>query len=145
HGLEHDVRMIDDCRDMPAAYLLANVVVAPSTRPEAFGRTVTEAQAMGRPIIAADHGGARETILPGVTGRLVPPGDAAALADAIAEAIALDQAERNQLSDDAIAHVRANFTNEVMCAKTLKVYDEVLGRIAAPRENADAPSPAGVA
>ena len=54
-----------DCRDMPAAYMLADVVVSASTDPEGFGRIIVEAQAMGRPVIATDHGGARETICTG--------------------------------------------------------------------------------
>jgi glycosyltransferase involved in cell wall biosynthesis len=101
-------------------------VVAPSTRPEAFGRTVVEAQAMGRPIIASDHGGARETIIPGATGSLVPPGDAAALAEAISRMIGLDASSRDRLGRQASAHVRENFTNDVMCASTLAVYGELL-------------------
>ena len=60
--------------------MLADVVVNASTDPEAFGRTIVEAQAMGRIVVATDHGGARETIVAGETGFLVPPGDAAALA-----------------------------------------------------------------
>lgn len=124
--LEDSVRLIDECRDMPAAYMLADVVVAPSTRPEAFGRTVVEAQAMGRPIIASDHGGARETIIPGATGSLVPPGDAGALAEAISRMIGLDGPSRDRLGRQASAHVRANFTNDVMCASTLAVYGELL-------------------
>lgn len=127
-GIEDSVRLIDECRDMAAAYMLADVVVAPSTRPEAFGRVAAEAQAMGRPIIASDHGGARETVIPGVTGLLIPPGDADALAKAIADMIALDGPARELLARQAIAHVRARFTNDVMCAATLAVYDELLAQ-----------------
>jgi glycosyltransferase involved in cell wall biosynthesis len=131
-GLEDSVRLIDDCRDMPAAYRLADLIVAPSTRPEAFGRVAVEAQAMGRPIIATDHGGARETVIPGATGVLVPPGDATALANAMAQIIALDSEARDRLGRQAIAHVRARFTNEAMCAATLAVYDELLAHAAYP-------------
>ena len=49
HGV---VRAVDHCRDMPAAFKLADVVVSASTDPEAFGRVVAEASAMGRPVIA---------------------------------------------------------------------------------------------
>lgn len=126
-GLGDSVRLIDDCRDMPAAYMLADVVVAPSTQPEAFGRTVTEAQAMGRPVVAADHGGARETVMPGVTGWLAAPGDAADWAAAIDHAVSLSPAEREDISQAAIANVRAHFTNEVMCEQTLGVYRELVG------------------
>ena len=58
-------RIVEDCRDMPAAYMLSDVVVSASTDPEGFGRVIVEAQAMGRPVVATDHGGARETIIPG--------------------------------------------------------------------------------
>lgn len=126
-GLGDSVRLIDDCRDMPAAYMLADVVVAPSTQPEAFGRTVTEAQAMGRPVVAADHGGARETVIPGVTGWLASPGDADDWAAAIDHAVSLSPVAREQLARDAIANVRDRFTNEVMCARTLDVYRELVG------------------
>ena len=68
---------------MPAAYALASAVVAPSIVSEGFGRVPVEAQAMGRPVIATNLGGFRETIIHGETGLLVPPGDAAALAKAI--------------------------------------------------------------
>jgi glycosyltransferase involved in cell wall biosynthesis len=91
-GLGEQLRLVGQCDDMPAALLCADVVVNASTDPEGFGRTVIEAQAMGRPVIATDHGGARETVTPGQTGWRVPPGDAAALAGAIAEALALDPA-----------------------------------------------------
>lgn len=126
-GLGGRVQMVPDCRDMPAAYMLADVVVAPSTEPEAFGRVPVEGQAMGRPVIATDHGGARETVIPGETGLLVPPNDATALAAAIADALDLDIEDRQALGERAIAHVRANFDLNRMCAETLAVYAEVLG------------------
>ncbi len=125
-NLEDSVRLIDDCREMAAAYRLADVIVAPSRGPEVFGRIAIEAQAMGRPIIATDHGGARETVVPGATGILVPPGDAVALASALSQVIALDGESRDRLGRQAIAHVRARFTNDAMCAAPLAVYGELL-------------------
>ncbi|MGH7090163.1 MAG: glycosyltransferase family 4 protein, partial [Stellaceae bacterium] len=44
--------LVEDCRDMAALYMLADVVVSASTEPEGFGRIAVEAQAMGRPVIA---------------------------------------------------------------------------------------------
>ena len=72
-GLEGAVRIVGHCNDMPAAYLLADLACAPSLDPEPFGRTAVEPQAMGRPVLAADHGGARETVIAGETGWLVAP------------------------------------------------------------------------
>jgi glycosyltransferase involved in cell wall biosynthesis len=125
-GLVGMFRIVEDCRDMPAAYMLADVVVSASTEPEGFGRVITEAQAMGRPVVATDHGGARETIVPGVTGWLAPPRDPAALAAAIGHALQLDPAERAAFARRAMAHVAASFTREAMCAKTIDVYEELL-------------------
>ena len=126
HGLNEVVRVVDHCDDMPAAYMLTDVVVSASTDPEAFGRVIAEAQALGRPVIASDHGGARETVIAGETGWLTPPGDADALGVAIGRVLDLGVAARKTLAEKAIAHVRRNFSKDAMCAKTLDVYDEVL-------------------
>lgn len=131
-GLEDVVHLVTECPDMPAAYMLADVVVSASTRPEGFGRVAVEGQAMGRPVIATDHGGARETVLPGETGWLVPPGDAGAIAAALAEAIALDGAEREALAARAREHVERHFSRDVMCGRTIAVYNELLGSLARP-------------
>jgi glycosyltransferase involved in cell wall biosynthesis len=120
------VHIVDECSDMPAAYMLTDVAVSASTDPEAFGRVVVEAQAMGRPVIASDHGGPRETILPGRTGWLTTPGDPRSLADALARFLALSAEERGDMAALAQDFIRTNFTKEAMCAKTLAVYQEVL-------------------
>jgi glycosyltransferase involved in cell wall biosynthesis len=125
-GLGGSVRLVDHCKDMPAAYMLAGVVVCPSIEPEGFGRTAAEGQAMGRPVIAADHGGAKEVIIHGQTGWLVPPGDAQALANAITEAMALNLTQRAMLATRAMAHIAAHFTRERMADQTLNVYAELL-------------------
>jgi glycosyltransferase involved in cell wall biosynthesis len=126
HDLGGVVRIVDHCKDMPAAYMLTDLVISASTDPEAFGRVVPEAQALGRPVIASDHGGARETVVPGETGWLTAPGDAHELSETIARVLALDEPSRHKLAERAIAHVRQNFSKEAMCARTLDVYNEVL-------------------
>lgn len=125
-GLEGLVRIVDHCDDMPSAYMLATVVVSASTDPEGFGRIPVEAQAMGRPIIATDHGGARETIVRGETGWLIPPGDSQALSRAISEALSLDPTQRAILATRAMMHIASNFTREKMGDETLNVYAELL-------------------
>ena len=112
---------------MPAAYMLADVVVSASTDPEAFGRVAVEAQAMGRPVVASDHGGARETVLPLQTGWLVKPGDPKSLAVVIADAISLDAGARERMAETARAHVLKRFTVKQMRAATINVYQQVLG------------------
>ncbi|MCL4678317.1 MAG: glycosyltransferase family 4 protein [Alphaproteobacteria bacterium] len=125
-NLGSKIRIVDHCNDMPAAYMLSTVVVSASTDPEGFGRIPVEAQAMGRPVVATDHGGAQETILRGQTGWLVPPGDPAALAKAIGEALSLNPMQRAVLATRSMSHVAANFTRERMAEQTLGVYAEIL-------------------
>ncbi len=72
-GLADRLRLVGHCDDMPAALMLADVVVNPSVEPEPFGRTVIEAQAMGRPVVVSDAGGTAETVEHGVTGWRVRP------------------------------------------------------------------------
>ncbi|MGQ0676226.1 MAG: glycosyltransferase family 4 protein [Rhodospirillales bacterium] len=127
HGLDTVIHIIDRCNDMPAALKLADLVVSASTDAEAFGRVAVEAQAMGKPVVATDHGGSRETVLDGSTGWLIPPGDPAQLAAAIDAALSLSEAQRRAIAERAIAFVRANFNKQLMCARTLDVYREALG------------------
>ncbi|HTN12503.1 MAG TPA: glycosyltransferase family 4 protein [Acetobacteraceae bacterium] len=126
-GVGDRLRIVGDCEDMPAALSLSDVVVNASTDPEAFGRVVIEAQAMARPVVATDHGGAVETVAHGETGWRVPPGDADALAAALDHALELSQEERAALGARARASVLASYTVEAMQMKTIEVYREVLG------------------
>jgi glycosyltransferase involved in cell wall biosynthesis len=126
-GLQDRVRLVGHATDMPAALMLADVVVHASTDAEAFGRTVIEAQAMARPVIASDLGAPRETVAEGITGWRIPPGDAAALADAIGKALALPPAESAALGARARAAVLSGYTTEAMQAATIAVYRELIG------------------
>lgn len=132
-GLVGRIRLVGHVADMPAALATAHLAVVASTEPEAFGRTATEAQVMGCPVIATAIGAPPETVLgrPKVpegeaTGWLVPPGDAAALAQAIAEALALTPEARRAMGARARAHVMASFSLNAMKSLTLAVYDELL-------------------
>ena len=125
-GLGEIVRIVDHCDDMPAAYMLTDVVLSASTDPEAFGRILVEAQAMGRPVVASDHGGARETVIEGETGWLFPPGDVEALAATLGKVLGMSRETRSALAEKAIANVAKNFSKQGMCDKTLDVYREVL-------------------
>jgi glycosyltransferase involved in cell wall biosynthesis len=126
-GLSGVARLVGSCDDMPAALMLADVVVAPSTQaPEPFGRVMVEAQAMGKPVIATDIGGLGETLMPAATGWLVPPGDIDELTRALQLALAMPQDARARLATRARRFVMRRFTVEQMGRRTLAVYRELL-------------------
>ena len=125
-GLQSSVVLIDICTDMAAAYRLADVVVSTSIEPEGFGRVAVEGQAMGVPVVATAHGAAVETVDDGVTGWLVPPGEAQALAQAIRTALNLAPEARVRLAALARARVVQRFTRTRMCDDTLAVYRELI-------------------
>ena len=85
-----------------------------------------EAQAMGKPVIASDHGGARETILEGKTGWLFPAGNSDALAEILNLVLNLPESLSHSFRERAMAHIKNNFSKTSMCDKTLNVYSEVL-------------------
>ena len=113
---------------MPAALRLSDVVVNASTEPEGFGRVIIEAQAMARPVIATDHGGAVETIEHGVTGLSRAAGRRAG-ARGRDRLRARSRCRRNvrRSAQRARAAVKAQFTVRAMQAATIEVYREVLG------------------
>ena len=79
------VLLLDSRDDIPAVVADLDVLALPSIEPESYGLVLVEALASGVPVVATDHGGPPELVAraePG-SGRLVAPGDAAELADAI--------------------------------------------------------------
>lgn len=129
-NLEDVVHIVDHCPDMPAAYMLADVVACPSIEPEAFGRIPSEAQAMGRPVVSTAHGGALETVLPGETGWLVSPNEVEQLSRALIQVLGLTPEKRAALAAKGRRHVVEHFSLEQMAEKTLGVYAKALRRVA---------------
>ena len=126
--LKNNFRIISNQSDMSVIYKLSDVVVSASLEPEAFGRVVAEAQAMGRPTVAVNHGGGPEIIIDGETGWLFRPGDANDLADKINKALNLNIDDREKMSVKAIERAKLNFNNEMMCAKKLNIYAELINK-----------------
>ena len=128
-GLSGVVIRVGHCADMPAALLAASIVAAPSTEPEAFGRSAVEAQAMGALVCVSDLGAVSETVLAppqsapeARTGWRVPAGDAPALAQALRTALDLGASARDAQARRARAHVESLFSLERMTKATLDVY-----------------------
>ena len=127
--LSDETRVVfrDHTSEMQKVYAMSDIVVnASSAQPEAFGRTIPEAQAMGRLVVATAHGGACETIEDGRTGWLVPPGDPAALAAKIDEILDMPEERREEVRRAAVKSVRDNFSTAKMCEATLALYRAIL-------------------
>lgn len=121
-GLTDRVRFVGYCGDMPAALMLARVVVSASVEPESFGRIAVEAQAMGTPVIATAHGGSLETVSDRETGWLVQPGNDAEMAGAMAEAVT-DKPLSTRLGQNGRSRVNRQFTARKMFEQTVAVYE----------------------
>ncbi len=124
--LEHAIIIAPHISDMAAAFLAADIVLAPSTRPEAFGRVAAEAAAMERPVIVSDHGGGRETVIEYETGARVQPGNANALAGALRAMIGLGPGVRASMGAAGRAHVLRHFSKRGLQTATLSVYKRLL-------------------
>lgn len=125
HGLSSRIILAGSRRDVPAILAAADLAFSASTAPEAFGRAAIEAEAMETPVIATDHGGSRETILPGRTGWLVTPGDAAAMAAAIAEALAAPE-RLGEMGRAGRAFVLENYTTARMLSQEFSAYRRLM-------------------
>ena len=111
--------------DVPQVLRSLDVLVHASKTPEPFGQVIVEGLAAGLPVIATDAGGAREIIENGRTGVLVPCGDAAALARALAELLQHPEQAR-RLAQAGRAHVLEHFTIEQSARRSEALYEELL-------------------
>ena len=112
--------------DIAASYMLIDFVVCPSIEPEAFGRSVIEAAAMQKIVIATNIGAVKDNILDNSTGFLVEPFDVVSLARKISEVIDMPKEERNAFGDNALKFVKSNFSKEKMCEETIKIYEYLM-------------------
>ena len=108
--------------NLPPVMANADIIVSASTKPEAFGRIAIEAQAMGKPVVATNIGGALETVVEGKTGYLVKPNDAADMRAAIQKIL-----EDGRAWSETCRKNAENFSRQKMCEKTLAVYQQLVG------------------
>jgi glycosyltransferase involved in cell wall biosynthesis len=127
-NLAGKIRIVGPCKDMPSAYNLSHFVVAPSLRPEAFGRVAIEAQASSKIIVATKIGGALETIIEGETGFLVDPFDHNELARAIDKVLEMSKDESDKIGFNGRKNVENNFSNNLMCKKTIDIYKQIISK-----------------
>jgi glycosyltransferase involved in cell wall biosynthesis len=128
NSLDGRIAIVGHCDDMPAAFALADIVIAPSNEPEAFGRVAAEAGAMGTPVVGSSIGAQGEIIVAGTTGDIVPPSDPAALAGAIEGLLRRGVEGRKTMGLAAMTRIREKFTTSALQKATLDVYDRLIGR-----------------
>ena len=108
-GLSGRVIMPETCPDWPAAFWLANVIVAPNSAPRGQNMELLSAQALGRPVIVTSVGANEEMVQKGETAWVIPPDDVHALAQALREAVRLNTDQRVNLADNTRYFVEDNF------------------------------------
>ena len=126
YSLTKKIKFINHCREMPLAYSLADVVVSASTEPEAFGRVAVESQSMGKPIIASNIGGSKETVLNKKSGFLYKHDDPRELAKSLNTVIQLNQEDLKLMGNEGRKNVTKKFDVEVMCDSNLREYKKLL-------------------
>ena len=126
YSLSKKISFINHCGEMPLAYSLADVVVSASIEPEAFGRVAVESQSMGKPVIASNIGGSKETVLNKKTGFLYKHDDPRELAKSLNTVIQLNQEELKLMGNEGRKNVTKKFDVEVMCDSNLREYKKLL-------------------
>ena len=126
YSLNKKIKFIQHCNEMPIAYSLADVVVSSSIEPEAFGRVSVEAQSMGKPIIASNIGGSKETIINKKTGFLYNHDDPRELAKSLNTVIQLSPDELKSIGNEGRKNITKKFDVETMCQSNLKEYRRLI-------------------
>ncbi|MBI2256101.1 MAG: glycosyltransferase [Proteobacteria bacterium] len=122
HQLQDRVLIAEEVKDMAAALMLADLIVAPYLEPATYNRVIIEAQALGRPVVASDFANAREVLDGSSMAWLTPPGDAMALGWAIRDALSLPLDEREARTGQVIDNVRHRADRLVMNDSMLSLY-----------------------
>ena len=125
YQLNKKIKFINSCNEMPTAYSLSDIIVSSSIEPEAFGRIAVEAQAMEKPIVASDIGGAKETVVNGKSGFLYKSKDPRELAKVLNNVIELDKEALYSIGKEGRRNVTKRFDVEQMCKTTFTEYKKL--------------------
>jgi hypothetical protein len=115
-----------DATDMPGLYAQASIVCLPSYR-EGMPRVLLEAAAAGCAVVTADAVGCRDAIAPGLTGDLVPVGDAKALAATLL-ALMRDPERCQRYGQQGAERAARLFDLKAVIANTLRIYSDLQGQ-----------------
>lgn len=126
YKLQSHIQLFGNEPDIISLYGISDIVLSTSIEPEAFGRTIIEAQAMEKIVIATNIGGACETIQDGLNGFHVEPNDSIALAQKIEHCLSLIGSEQEKsMTVNARKTASENFSLEKMLKNTLAIYNQI--------------------
>jgi glycosyltransferase involved in cell wall biosynthesis len=124
-GVRDRVHFLGFRDDVPDVIEALDLLVLPSVDCDASSGVLKEAMACRKAVVTTDVGGAREIVVEGETGLVVPPGDGPALARATADLLD-DPDRRRSMGERGEERVRREFSRERLVERTLAVYEEVL-------------------
>ncbi|MBN2453901.1 MAG: glycosyltransferase [Candidatus Omnitrophica bacterium] len=124
-GLSKTVEFTGASSDVPRAMAGLDLLISATVTPEAFGRSVIEAQAVGVPVVATRVGGVVDIIEDGRTGLLCEPQNPRDMADKILKIFG-DREMASAMASEARRRVEERFGAEKMLQRTLAVYEEAL-------------------
>jgi glycosyltransferase involved in cell wall biosynthesis len=128
------VRFVPFVRDPLEAYRRLDVVVHASTKPEPFGRTIAEAMACGKAVIASGEGGAAELVAEGGDGLLFAPRCVESLAGSIGKLV-LSSELRAGLGRAARAAAQRRFDRRRLGVETARIYESLPAAAPRPRRS----------
>lgn len=122
------LKVLGERRDIAQLYAQSHIIVLPSYR-EGIPKSLLEAAASARPIVTSDVPGCRDTIIPHISGELVPVKDAQALSEAV-QALAKDKAKRHAMGEAGRTLAEQEFALPIIVAQHLALYQELLRKSA---------------
>ncbi|MDA9604565.1 glycosyltransferase family 4 protein [Candidatus Pelagibacter sp.] len=126
YRLTSQIKFIENCKNMPLAYKISDIIVSASIEPEAFGRVAIEAQSMQKPIIASNIGGSNETIVDNETGFLFEAKNPESLSKKILKTLNLEETTLKNMGIAGRKNIIKKFNVEKMCFSTYSEYKKLL-------------------
>jgi len=125
-GLSGKAIMPETCPDWPAAFWLANIVVAANSAPRGPNMELLGAQALGRPVIVTDVGANDEMVLKDETAWVIPRDNPAILAKALHDAAHMNTEQRVNLADNTRYYMEENFPQANWFNGIMELYEGLL-------------------
>ena len=125
-NLGNNCKILGHIDEMKCMYKLSHLIINASQKPEGFGRVIAEAMAMGKPVIAYDHGGASEQLAIYDKKFRIPLNNYQEMAQSINDILEMSQDSINLIGQKSSNFVKKNFIKENMISQTINLYQNLL-------------------